>query len=259
MKTAIIGYGKMGRFYDALIPASYIIDPYPIQQRASFTTVDEFIHYKQPVDLAIVATPTFTHSDIVKKLLQHNYDVLVEKPLDVSSSEALALERLARQKKCVLYQSTLERYNPLIKFLKHNVTTKEIDHIESFRCGPQPLWQHTSNPIFDLGIHDVDLWMHLYKGSVAWTVHAEYRPKARREILVYLKSGKCLRFDLLHKTVCLSDGSILDFNLSSSNNPMLEMLYDLSYQGFKMNEQWHREIAIIEQLKENEPLILHPL
>lgn len=49
------------------------------------------------VDVAIVATPNWTHADIVGDLLRHGIHVLCEKPLALSSSEAADLFALAER------------------------------------------------------------------------------------------------------------------------------------------------------------------
>lgn len=250
MKVAIIGYGKMGKFYDNLLQAAYIVDMTPVANRASFTSVDEFIFYKQPVDLVIVATPSHTHGEIVKKLLYGHYNVLCEKPLTLSSEECINLEALAKKHSLILYQSTLERYNPLVKFLKHNIPLEDIASIESYRFGHKPASYFSSNAMFDLGIHDVDLWFHLAKGKVPWRIHAAYKQMPKRKLSITLRNNKRLELDLLHRQITLQNGSTLDFNKSSANNPMLEMIYDLSFHKNNMNEQWHKEIALIEQNQE---------
>jgi predicted dehydrogenase len=162
----------------------------------------------------------------------------------LASSEAEELEKLAADRGTLLYQSTLERYNPLIKFLAKNIAADAIREIESYRFGQRPRHALDEDAKFDLGIHDVDLWFYLYHQQVPWTVHAGYG-ETRREILVTLKDGSKILLDLLHKYV-LYGGRSLDFSKSSPNNPILEMIFDLSYRGPKMNECWSREIRILE-------------
>jgi len=245
MNFAIIGYGKMGKLYDSLLGAKYIVDLLPVANRAYFSHVDEFIAYKQPADLAIVASPSHTHFEIVKKLLINNYNVLCEKPICLSSEEAEELEKLAEQKNLVLYQSTLERYNPLIKFFLKNIDKTDIIKIESHRYGTQPSKNYTNDPKFDLGIHDVDLWFYILNQKIPWQMNVGYG-QPRREILVYLKNKGSLKLDLLNKLI-FYNGSVLDFTKASLNNPILEMIYDLTYKGTAMNEKWSKEIKVLER------------
>lgn len=248
MRTAIIGYGKMGKYYDALIAATYIVDPFYSGQRVTFGSVDEFLDYGQPVDLVIVTASTAAHFDIVKKILTHSYNVLCEKPLTLSSLQAKQLEEIATSRSALLYQSTLERYNPIIRFFKQNIAISDVAAIDSYRLGVKPASWTSSNAMFDLGVHDVDLWFYLTKQTVPWTVHAGYTEKTqRREVVVRLKNGGVIRLDLLHRIVWLEDGSVLDFTKAGAANPMLDMLFDLQARSCAMNEAWHKEIALIEQ------------
>jgi len=245
MNFAIIGYGKMGKLYDSLLGSKYVVDLIPVTNRVYFSHVDEFITYKQPVDLVIVTTPSHTHFEVVRKLLMTDYNVLCEKPICLSSEEAEELENLAKQKNLILYQSTLERYNPLIKFLLKNVDMTDIVKIKSYRYGLQPSKQYSNDSKFDLGIHDVDLWFYLSNKRVPWQMNVGYG-QPRREILVYLRNKSLLRLDLLNKFV-FYNGSALDFTKASPNNPILEMIFDLMYKGVTMNEKWSKEIRVLER------------
>jgi len=148
------------------------------------------------------------------------------------------------RKKLILYQSTLERYNPLIKFFLKNIDIADVARIKSYRYGIQPAGNYTNNPRFDLGIHDVDLWFYLSNKKVPWQINVGYG-QPRREILVYLKNKSLLKLDLLNKHI-FYNGSVLDFTKASPNNPILEMIFDLIYKNVAMNEKWSKEIKILE-------------
>ncbi|PJC54330.1 MAG: hypothetical protein CO028_02985 [Candidatus Levybacteria bacterium CG_4_9_14_0_2_um_filter_35_21] len=244
MNIAIVGYGKMGKLYDSLLKAKFIIDLNPVLNKIYFSSVEEFIAYRQHVDLVIVATPIQDHFAVAKKLLENKYNVLCEKPICFSSNEAKVLERLAEKNNLILYQSTLERYNPLIKYFQKNINKEEIDEITSYRFGLVPNRSFSMNPRFDLGIHDVDLWFYLFKGLVSWKINVGYG-KIRREIVVRMKDKSILKLDLLEK-VLQHDSLILDFSKAPTNNPILEMILDLRYKQQKMNERWSDEVKILE-------------
>lgn len=245
MKFAIIGYGKMGKLYDKLLGASYIVDPIPIANRVNFGHIDEFISYKQPVDLVIVSTPIHTHFEIVRKLLVNGYNVLCEKPICLSFLMSKELEQLAEQKRLILYQSALERYNPLVKFIGRNINVSQIVNIESCRYGLRPSKYFSCDPKFDLGIHDVDLWFYLVNKQVPWHLKVGY-DQPKREILVNLQGGGTIKADLMNKYI-VYNGSTLDFANCSSNNPLLEMVLDLMYKNVDMNEPWSAEIEYLEK------------
>lgn len=248
MNFAIIGFGKMGCLYDKLLNASYIVDQNPVKNRVYFSSVDEFINYNQPVDLVIVATPTNYHYSICRKLLKNRYNVLVEKPICLSSVQAAELEKIARQKKLVLYQSTLERYNPVIKYLLKSVSVSQIKQIVSYRYGDKPEREYIEETKFDLGIHDVDLWFSLFKKQVPWIVNFGYG-KRRRGIIVFLKNSKIIRLNLINKLVRIND-RVVDLSKNASN-PIIEMVKQVMHSGYKKNENWSKEIQVIEETKTN--------
>lgn len=250
MDIAIIGFGKMGKIYDSLLNGKYIVDVNPVMNRIYFSNVDEFIDYRQPVDLVIVSTPIQNHYEIVKKLLMNDYNVLCEKPLCFSSNEAKLLEKLAQKRKLILYQSTLERYNPIVQFLKRNIKTHEIKKIKSYRFGLKPQRDYSINPKFDLGIHDIDLWFYLFERKIPWQVNVEYG-KPRREIFVYLKNGNLIKLDLLNKMLTFNKTSIMDFSKTHQNNPILDMVFDLLFNRRAMNEKWSDEIKVLEETSDS--------
>jgi len=244
MKIAIVGYGKMGRLYDSLYPASWIVDTAPGVE-AHYPSVEALIESGASPDLTIVASPTEKHFLHAKLLLKAGFNILVEKPICMSSREALILQNMAEERGLLLFQSCLERYNPVVKFLKKHLELDSITRIESIRRGVRPGQYLQNNPRYDLGIHDVDLWFHLTDQSIPWQVQAEYGSEQKREIRIFLQNGGSIVADLLNKKL-FTDQASFDFTRSSSNNPILEMLNDLLFSGATLNEEWHREISLLE-------------
>jgi virulence factor len=89
------------------------------------TDLSDFI--RQDLQAAVVLTPSPTHFEIVKKLLQAGVDVLVEKPATLTSRETALLGELADQGGSVLMIAFNRRFAPLYKqakelFAGHRVT-----------------------------------------------------------------------------------------------------------------------------------------
>lgn len=247
MNFAIIGYGKMGKIYDRLLGSEFIVDPNPVYNKPYFINVEEFIYYHPAIDLVIVATPIRSHFGIVRKLLIAGYNVLCEKPICLSVAEAEELEILAARKKLILYQSTLERYNPVVKFIKNNIRVENVDRVSSYRYGPRPSNDHSCDSKFDLGIHDIDLWFFLFRKSVSWELNVGYGYK-KRELVFILKDGNVVTFDLLNKFIIRGEKTSVLIEEGSSDNPILEMINDLQFKGIMANEKWSKEIKVLEDL-----------
>lgn len=248
MIYAIVGYGKMGKLYDKLLCCHYLVDQFPVQNRVYFSSIEEFLFYKPHANLVIVSSSANSHYFISKQLLLNDYDILVEKPICLSSIEACELERIANKKHLILYQSTLERYNPLIKYFIKNLKIEEIDWIESYRIGICPKRFYIEDVKLDLGIHDIDLFFYLVKKRVKWVAHVKYG-HPHREIIVYLKNGDIINFDLLDKKVYFRN-KIVDLSTCISN-PILEMIKDINNTRFNINEKWSQEISLTESSFDN--------
>ncbi|UCD89049.1 MAG: Gfo/Idh/MocA family oxidoreductase, partial [Desulfobacterales bacterium] len=66
------------------------------------------------VDAVSIAAPTSDHYIITKDCLEHNIDVLVEKPMTTTLEEADELVRLSESKGLILQVGHLERFNPAV-------------------------------------------------------------------------------------------------------------------------------------------------
>jgi predicted dehydrogenase len=121
------------------------------------------------VDAAVVATPTVTHAQIAGGLLEAGIDVLIEKPIASSVSEAERLAALARQNMRILQVGHLERFNPAVRALDDVVRLPlffEIHRMNAY--APRSL---DIDVVLDLMIHDVDLVLK-YAGRMPEEVRA---------------------------------------------------------------------------------------
>lgn len=104
-----------------------------------------------------VITPPITHFDIVKYLLVKGINVLVEKPITLSTKKTNMLISLARYKNCILMVGHLYKYNNFIQMIKKNIQNKligNIYYIKSERMGLSPIRKDV-NVLWDLAIHDI--------------------------------------------------------------------------------------------------------
>jgi predicted dehydrogenase len=107
----------------------------------------------------IVASPTFTHAAVAEELLEGGADVLVEKPITTTLSEADCLVALARDRGRVLQVGHIERFNPAVVAVRPLVT--EVKFIEAHRLGvfvPRAL---DVDVVLDLLVHDLDIALDL--------------------------------------------------------------------------------------------------
>ena len=73
-------------------------------------------------DAAVVATPTHTHAEIGRRLMELGLDVLIEKPLARTVDEARMLIETAARTGRILQVGHLERFNPAVAALETVIT-----------------------------------------------------------------------------------------------------------------------------------------
>jgi predicted dehydrogenase len=115
-------------------------------------------------DAASVVTPTSTHYEISRALLESGKHVLVEKPMTDNTAQAAELVQLAQQRGCVLQVGHVERFNPIFKYLQDVAT--EPRFIETHRLSPFPARSTDIGVVLDLMIHDLDIVLAFVKSKV---------------------------------------------------------------------------------------------
>ena len=115
-------------------------------------------------DAVSIVTPTTTHFDLAKLLLQQGRHVLVEKPMTDNAAQATELVQLAQQKHCVLQVGHVERFNPVFTYLESVATDPRF--IETHRLSPYPARSTDIGVVLDLMIHDLDVVLAFVKSPV---------------------------------------------------------------------------------------------
>ena len=114
------------------------------------------------ISLVIIATPTNTHTEIAKFVIQQGMHVLVEKPLSLSLNEVTKLENLARRNKKLLFVDYPFLFSGSINYIKKMIDTKkygDLIEIESFR--EQAPIRKDCNVVWDLCVHDISILNYL--------------------------------------------------------------------------------------------------
>jgi predicted dehydrogenase len=126
-----------------------------------FNSVEEAA---QASDALSIVTPTTTHFELAKALLQQGKHLLVEKPMTDDAAQASELVQLAQEKDCVLQVGHVERFNPVFKYLETVAT--EPRFIETHRLSPFPARSTDIGVVLDLMIHDLDVVLAFVKSPV---------------------------------------------------------------------------------------------
>lgn len=175
IRTAVIGTGYLGRFHAqkyAELPNSKLvgivdIDKARAEEIAKETNTQPYDDYTElfgKVDAVSIVTPTDTHAEIGKALLTEGIDVLIEKPMTVTTEEAAELVTLAKEKGAILQIGHLERFNAAIVALEGRVNNPVF--IESHRLAPFNLRALDVDVVLDLMIHDIDIILSLVDSEI---------------------------------------------------------------------------------------------
>jgi len=176
--VAVIGTGSLGqhhaRIYAEMAAAGAVefagvFDSKPETTRAyagkfnvrAFHSIEEAADH---CDALNIVTPTTTHYEIAKRLLERGRHVLIEKPMTNDLGTAGELVRLAHEKHCLIQVGHIERFNPVFKFLESVATAPRF--IESHRLSPFPARSTDVGVVLDLMIHDLDIVLAFVKSPV---------------------------------------------------------------------------------------------
>jgi predicted dehydrogenase len=130
----------------------------------AFGSVEQLLGTDSEVQAASVAVPTVLHLEVARSLMEAGVDVLIEKPLATTLSEADELLRVAAQHKRVAQVGHLERFNPAVRAtlpLINRPMFFEVHRLSVF--SPRAL---DVDVVLDLMIHDLDIVLTFVKSDV---------------------------------------------------------------------------------------------
>ena len=177
VKVAVIGYGHLGKWHCQKVEVHKevadfiaIVEKFPAGQETAKANhpnvkiVSDIKDIINDIDAAFVVTPTSTHFELVKYLLENNKHVFCEKPLCSNDSEGSALRQIAQNKNVVLQVGHSERFHEAWEKLRgkfQKLTPPYIVRIN--RVAPFKGRATDVDVVQDLAIHDLDLVLHLFK------------------------------------------------------------------------------------------------
>ncbi|MFO0866474.1 MAG: Gfo/Idh/MocA family oxidoreductase [Gemmataceae bacterium] len=122
------------------------------------TKVDDLINDKTLAG-AVVASIAPTHFDVASKLLEAGKDVMVEKPMTLTTADAQKLVAIAKAKSRVLMVGHLLEYHPIIRRIKTMIVSGELGDVLYLYCQRLNLGTVRSdeNAWWSLAPHDISV------------------------------------------------------------------------------------------------------
>lgn len=175
VKVGVVGVGYLGQHHARIyseLPGVELVgvvdtDIHKAQNVSKKTGSKPFTQYSDLfglVEAVSIAVPTTLHYKVAADFLSHGIDILLEKPITETVSEADELIKLANKNKLILQVGHLERFNTAFREVEKIVNKPKF--IESHRLGPFVGRGIDVDIILDLMIHDLDIILHLVKSEV---------------------------------------------------------------------------------------------
>lgn len=119
------------------------------------------------IEAVALAVETSAHLELVKQALLAGKHVYVEKPFTNSLEEAVALKKIAEEKKRVLHVDHIMVYHNAIRKIKEIIESGEIGDIVYFDCSRLNLGnvKNDVSSMWDLGVHDLSIIDYLTDGE----------------------------------------------------------------------------------------------
>lgn len=130
-----------------------------------YTSHDDMLRDKLHLQGCVICTPTKTHFDVAKKMMENGINVFVEKPLSYSSTECEEMLKISINKKVLLTSGYIERFNPVVQDVKRIIESKaygDLLMMEFHRENRMPLHIKDVGIIYDTSVHDIDTAMFLF-------------------------------------------------------------------------------------------------
>ena len=175
VRVGVIGVGHIGREHARIyseLPGVQLVGVCDIDgqtaervaQRHGVKAFSSVQDLAQQVDAVTISTPTYSHHEVGKLVLEKGIHALVEKPITDSPAQAKELIDLATLKNLVLQVGHIERFNPALKALEKKLTRPVF--IEGHRLSTYPGRSTDIGVVLDLMIHDIEVVLHLVRSPI---------------------------------------------------------------------------------------------
>ncbi len=166
VRVAVVGVGHLGRHH-ARIAASMrgvqcvgLLDRHAgraeeVGREFGIPMLSSLEEVASLAEAVVVATPTVSHAEIARELMDRGCDVLIEKPVAASLAEADALLECARTNGRVMQVGHVERYNPAVQAAL--AMASDVRYVEVHRLGVFTSRSLDVDVVLDLMIHDLQI------------------------------------------------------------------------------------------------------
>ena len=220
-KIAILGLGRIGQIHlKNLLDHRAQVQPIAITSsqigrdyaqslgvEMTFNTLGEALQ-QESLDGLVICSPSDTHFEYTKQLIEQHIPVFCEKPLDLSISRIEVLEKLAANRKVPLMVAFNRRFDPQFAALKKAIEDGQvgIPHVLKITSRdpglpPMEFIEHSGGLFMDMVIHDFDMARFLMQEEVV-EVYTKASIKIDPELATYND------FDTAHTILTFESGGV---------------------------------------------------
>lgn len=253
IRVGVIGVGYLGKFHaekysamDQVRLAGVVdIDRSRAEEVAARSGSRAFTDYRDllgRVDAVSIVVPTESHCRVGLEFLNHDVDVLIEKPMATTLKQADELIDVADSRARILQIGHLERFNPAVLALKDIITHPMF--IEAHRLSVFKDRSTDVSVVLDLMIHDIDIILNIVKSEIQ-SIHAAGVP-------VICEHADIANVRLQFESGCVAN--VTASRISTKNQRKMRLFQKDAYIAVDFAS---REITLIRRT-ENQPDSLVP-
>ncbi|MEK6943372.1 MAG: Gfo/Idh/MocA family oxidoreductase [Nanoarchaeota archaeon] len=192
LKVAVIGAGAMGKNHARVYSEMKNVELVAVcdsskevgGQIAALYGAKYYSDYKdmlakEKLDAVSICVPTKFHREVSIAVIKKKINVLVEKPIATTVSEAEEIISEAQKNKVKLMIGHIECFNPVVVELKRRIAGGELGKIYKVHCnrmGPSVQRIYDVGVIIDIAIHEIYILKYLIDSDVK-RVYAETERK----------------------------------------------------------------------------------
>ena len=242
------------------------------------TTDCQDIFANPKIEAVAIATPVSTHFDLALAALKAGKHVLVEKPMTVTTDQALRLIDEAERRNLVLMVDHTFVYTGAVQKMRELVVNKELGDIyyyDSVRVN-LGLFQHDVNVLWDLAVHDLSIMNYVlqqqpYAVSATGISHVSGEPENIAYLTLFFNNNLIAHINVnwlapvkVRRTLIGGSEKMIVFDdlepseklkvydkgitLNSNSNNNAEKVYQMLI-GYRTGDMWAPQLEMNEALR----------
>lgn len=252
LRVGVVGTGYLGKFHaekyarmeDVELVGVVDINRAQAENIAEKYCTMAFTNHKDilnKVDAVSIVVPTPAHFVVSRDFLEHDVDVLIEKPMTTTLEEADKLIGFAESRGLIIQVGHLERFNPAVVAL-HDIVNKPM-FIESHRLSTYKERASDVSVVLDLMIHDIDIISNFVKSEIK-SIHSAGIPVVSEHVDI---ANTRLEFD----NGCVAN--VTASRISTRDERKIRLFQRDAYISVDFA---NREIAVIKQSDKSKSSII---